>query len=84
MDESISNFKGVWCTFSLFFYFEQTLLLVNSEDPDETPRAAASDRGLHCLPISKEWGARLTWVKFDYDWRLQNKKFRIVSHFVLQ
>ena len=22
MDESISNFRGVWCTFSILFYFE--------------------------------------------------------------
>ena len=26
-------------------------LFVNSEDPDQTPRSAASDLGLHCLPI---------------------------------
>ena len=23
----------------------------NSEDPDQTPRSAASDLGLHCLPV---------------------------------
>ena len=27
-------------------------LLANSEDPDQTPRSAASDLGLHCLPIT--------------------------------
>ena len=26
-------------------------LFANSEDPDQTPRSAASDLGLHCLPI---------------------------------
>ena len=25
-------------------------LFANSEDPDQTPRSAASDLGLHCLP----------------------------------
>ena len=33
-------------------------MLPNSEDPD-----AASDQGLHCLPISQKWDARLIWVK---------------------
>ena len=27
-------------------------LFANSEDPDQTPQAAASDLGLHCLPIT--------------------------------
>ena len=27
-------------------------LFANSEDPDQTPRSAASDLGLHCLPIT--------------------------------
>ena len=26
--------------------------LQNSGDPDQTPRSAASDQGLHCLPIT--------------------------------
>ena len=26
-------------------------LLANSGDPDQTPRSAASDLGLHCLPV---------------------------------
>ena len=39
-------------------------LLANSEDPDQTPRSAASDLGLHCLPMSQKWDARLIWVKF--------------------
>ena len=51
LDESISNFRGVWCPFSFLFYFEQIFLLANSEDPDPTPRSAASDLGLHCLPM---------------------------------
>ena len=37
MDESISSFRGVWCTFYMF-------------DADQTPRSAAYNMGLHCLP----------------------------------
>ena len=29
----------------------QKLLLANSGDPDQTPHNAASDLGLHCLPM---------------------------------
>ena len=36
---------------------------LNSEDPDQTPRTAASDLGLHCLPMSLLWDARYNWVK---------------------
>ena len=43
--------------FSLLFHLEQILLLANSEDPDQT-----SDLGLHCLPMSQKWDARLIWV----------------------
>ena len=38
-------------------------LFANSEDPDQTPRYAASDLGLHCLPISLLGVSRLQWVK---------------------
>ena len=27
-------------------------LFANSGDPDQTPRSAASDLGLHCLPVT--------------------------------
>ena len=38
---------------------------VNSEDPDQTPRSAASDLGLSCLPmpIFNKKVTRLVWVK---------------------
>ena len=29
-------------------------MLANSEDTDQTPRSAASDLGLHCLPVSQK------------------------------
>ena len=51
LDKFISIFRGVWCTFSFFIDFEKIFLLVNSEDPDQTLPSAASDLGLHCLPI---------------------------------
>ena len=38
-------------------------LFANSEDPDQTPRSAASDLGLHCLPITLLRISRLQWVK---------------------
>ena len=33
-----------------------------SADPDQTPRYAASDLGLHCLPITLLGASRLQWV----------------------
>ena len=37
-------------------------LFANSGDPDQTPRSAASDLGLHCLPITLLRVSRLQWV----------------------
>ena len=37
-------------------------LSANSGDPDQTPRSAASDLGLHCLPITLLRVSRLQWV----------------------
>ena len=38
-------------------------LFANSGDPDQTPRSAASDLGLHCSPITLLQVSRLQWVK---------------------
>ena len=44
-------------------------LYANSEDPDQTPHSAASDLGLHCLPITllgvsrQQWQIRLKVLK---------------------
>ena len=38
-------------------------LFANSGDPDQTPRSAASDLGLHCLPSTLLRVSRLQWVK---------------------
>ena len=37
-------------------------LFANSGDPDQTPRSAASDLGLHCLPVTLLGVSRLHWV----------------------
>ena len=63
VDESISNFRGVTCTFSFLFYSKSIFPLANSADPDQTPHSVVSDLGLHCLPMSQKWDARLIWVK---------------------
>ena len=37
-------------------------LIANSGDPDQTPHSAASDLGLHCLPVPLLGISRLQWV----------------------
>ena len=51
--------KGVSCRFSLLLCFtEIPVFHANRVDPDQTPPSAASDLGLHCLPMSHLWDAR--------------------------
>ena len=38
-------------------------LFANSGDPDQTPHSAASDLGLHCLPVTLLGVSRLQSVK---------------------
>ena len=45
------------------FFEEIPELNANSVDPDQTPHSAASDLGLHCLPMSLLWDAMHKWVK---------------------
>ena len=40
-------------------------IFANSEDPDQTPHSAASDLGLHCLPITLLGISRLQWLKLS-------------------
>ena len=40
-------------------------LIANSGDPDQMPRSAASDLGLHCLPITLLGVSGLQWVKYS-------------------
>ena len=44
------------------FLSKMAKLFANSGDPDQTPRSAASDLGLHCLPIIRLRVFRLQWV----------------------
>ena len=44
LDESISNFRGVRCTFSFLFDFEYIFLLANSEDPNQTLRPDMTEK----------------------------------------
>ena len=56
--------QGVSGKFLLLSCFEETSELnANSVDPDQTPCSAASDLGLHFLPMSLLFDARLKWVK---------------------
>ena len=40
-------------------------LFAKSGDPDQTPHSAASDLGLHCLPITFLLVSRLQWDKAE-------------------
>ena len=41
-------------------------LFANSGDPDQMPHSAASDLGLHCLPVTLLRVSRLQWVNPKY------------------
>ena len=41
-------------------------LFANNGNLDQTPHSAASDLGLHCLPITHLRVSRLQWVKEKY------------------
>ena len=43
-------------------------LFENSEDPDQMPHSAASDVGLHCLPITLLGVSRPRCVKAGLHW----------------
>ena len=51
LEESICYLKGIRCDLLGLFGSRQKLLLANSGDPDQMPHYAASDLGLHCLPM---------------------------------
>ena len=38
------------------------VVFANREDPDQMPHSAASDLGLHCLPVTLLGVFRLQWV----------------------
>ena len=51
LEESICYLRGIRCNFLGLFASRQKLLLANSGNPDQMPHYAASDLGLHCLPM---------------------------------
>ena len=54
---------GVSGCFLLFLCFIVIPVFdANSVDPDQTPRHAASDLGLNCLPMFLLWDTRHEWV----------------------
>ena len=42
-------------------------LFAKSGDPDQMPHFAASDLGLHCLPVTGLEDSNLQWVNFRTD-----------------
>ena len=67
LDQYISKKIGVWVFLLLpCFIKKNPVLNGNSADPDQTPRSAASDLGLHCLRISLLWDARRKLVKSSF------------------
>ena len=57
LDQSIYSLKGVWSVFIITMLNWNAFNYANSVEPD-----AASDLGLHCLPMSHLWDARHKWV----------------------
>ena len=49
---SIFTIGDIWLVLLLQCFREIPVLNANSVVPDQTPRSAASDLGLHCLPMS--------------------------------
>ena len=45
--------------------FGRTFCNQTVDKPDQTPHCAASDLGLHCLPMLHKKGARLIWVNIN-------------------
>ena len=57
LNESIFHLRGCLVYFFSFILFRIDIPV------SKQPRPAASDLGLHCLPMSQKWDARLIWVK---------------------
>ena len=58
LDRSISYIRDILLVLLLPSFIEIPVFNANSLDPDQTPRFAASDLGLHCLSMSLLWDAR--------------------------
>ena len=62
LDRSISIKRGILVGFIITII---PLLKENFVDPDKMPHFAASEMGLHCLPMSFLWDTRHKWVKLQ-------------------
>ena len=51
----------------------------NSRDPDQTLHFAASDLGLHCLPMSHKKDAGHIWVKTIFTFPLYNQHSELLA-----
>ena len=68
LDPSIS---ASWISgkFLLLLYFiDIPIFNASNLDPDHMPHSAASDPGLHCLPVTLLGVTRLKWVKVNTLW----------------
>ena len=54
---SLDRFISILGVLLLPYFIVIPVLDANSVDPDQTPRSAASDQGLHCLSMSLLWDA---------------------------
>ena len=54
-------------------------LFANSCDPDQMLHSAASDLGLHCLPITLLGVSRLQWVKQGFIYSFKQVIFHLKS-----
>ena len=59
LDRFISHIGGVWLLFIMTMFLENSEPYATCVVPDPTPHSAAFDLGLHCLPMSLLWDARL-------------------------
>ena len=50
-----------------YYFRKMAEVFANSEDPDQMPHFAASDLGLHCLPITLIGVSQLEWVNWFFD-----------------
>ena len=58
------RFKGCWVVVFLFIQ----IFKEHGDDPCQTPHSAASDLGLHCLPMSHKKDAWLLCVKSRFQY----------------
>ena len=57
----MSKIRGVLKVFIFPCFTEIPVFNANSVDTAQTSSSVASDLGLHCLPMSLFWDARLKW-----------------------